>query len=390
MNELLSQEEIDALLKGNFDNDEDDNSSHSEELTEEEMDALGEIGNISMGTAATTLYTLLGHKVTITTPEVTVTSLAELALQYSIPFVAVEIQYTEGLEGNNLLIMKEDDVKVITDLLMGGDGTNIEGELNELQLSAISEVMNQMMGSAATSLASMFGKDIGISPPNVSTINFEHEKPNSKFDSDDPIVKVNFRMEIPGILDSYIMQLIPAQFARDMVRTLMYGEDDHKHQITSDQTVDSQQKEQLSTGQPFSDQQAAIQGHGAAHSHEFTDKNAYTQGSIEETAAVGVQPVVFQPLEETPVDHQRSNIDLILDVPLQISVELGRTQKKIQDILELNSGSIIELDKLAGEPVDILVNGKIIAKGEVVVIDDNFGVRITDIVSPSNRISNLR
>ena len=103
-----------------------------------------------------------------------------------------------------------------------------------------------------------------------------------------------------------------------------------------------------------------------------------------------MQPVVFQPLEETPVDHQRSNIDLILDVPLQISVELGRTQKKIQDILELNSGSIIELDKLAGEPVDILVNGKIIAKGEVVVIDDNFGVRITDIVSPSNRISNLR
>ena len=242
MNELLSQEEIDALLKGNFDNDEDDNSSHSEELTEEEIDALGEIGNISMGTAATTLYTLLGHKVIITTPEVTVTSLAELALQYSIPFVAVEIQYTEGLEGNNLLIMKEDDVKVITDLLMGGDGTNIEGELNELQLSAISEVMNQMMGSAATSLASMFGKDIGISPPNVSTINFEHEKPNSKFDSDDPIVKVNFRMEIPGILDSYIMQLIPAQFARDMVRTLMYGEDDHKPQITSDQTVDSQQK----------------------------------------------------------------------------------------------------------------------------------------------------
>ena len=387
MNELLSQEEIDALLKGTMDNIEDNNSSY-EQLTEEEIDALGEIGNIVMGTAATTLYTLLSHKVTITTPEVTVTSLTEIAMQYPIPFVAVEIQYTKGLEGNNLLIIKEDDVKVITDLLMGGDGTNIEGELNELQLSAISEVMNQMMGSAATSLASMFGKDIGISPPNVFTIDFEQEKPNSKFDSNEPIVKVNFKMEIPGILNSYIMQLIPIDFAKDMVRTLMYGDGGDEQQINNAQINESQPNEQQLYDQPSFDQQSAVQGHGSVYSDRPME--THTSNNYEDTVAVGVQPVVFQPLDETPVDSQSRNIDLILDVPLEISVELGRTQKKIQDILELNSGSIIELDKMAGEPVDILVNGKIIAKGEVVVIDDNFGVRITDIVSPSNRISNLR
>lgn len=390
MSDLLSQEEIDALLRG--DNDTENGSSNIgpyDELTLDEIDALGEIGNISMGTAATTLFTLLNHKVTITTPDVSVTSLTELAAQYPIPFVAVEIQYTKGIKGNNLLIIKEDDVKIITDLLMGGDGTNLEGELNELQLSAISEVMNQMMGSAATSLASMFGKDIGISPPNVFTINFEDEKPKSKFDSNDPIVKVNFRMEIADILDSYIMQLIPIEFARDMVRTLMYGDDGYEEPTTMEQPIEGQYLEQQQYDHPSYEKQA-VQGHTAFQDQGPMEKATYSQRSVEDAATVGVQPVLFQPLDETPIQSQDNNINLILDVPLELSVELGRTQKMIQDILDLSTGSIIELDKMAGEPVDILVNGKIIAKGEVVVIDDNFGVRITDIVSPTNRISNLR
>jgi len=181
MNEILSQEEIDALLRGEIQITQDESVS----LTPEEKDALGEIGNISMGTAATTLFTLLNHKVTITTPEVDVTTLSELAMQYPMPFVAVEIQYTEGFQGRNLLIVKEDDVKIITDLMMGGDGTNIGGELTELHLSAIGEVMNQMMGSSSTSLATMFGKNINISPPRVFIINFATENSCDLFESDE-------------------------------------------------------------------------------------------------------------------------------------------------------------------------------------------------------------
>ncbi|NLI60959.1 MAG: flagellar motor switch phosphatase FliY [Clostridiales bacterium] len=372
MNDLLSQEEIDALLKGDEDKD---NNSLNESLTEQEIDALGEIGNISMGTAATTLFTLLNNKVTITTPKVTVTSLNEMAMQYPIPFVAVEILYTHGLEGNNLLIINQDDVKVITDLLMGGDGTNTEGELTELQLSAISEVMNQMIGSAATSLASMFSKEIGISPPNAFVIDFANQRPNHIFESNEPIAKINFKMEISGILNSYIMQLIPIKFAKDMVAMLMNGGAKPGIEDTAEE----------SSSQPFPSEQFPQQDYRPEGKPPMG-----RQAQIEESGSIDVQPVHFQPLEEIPVQSRNHNIDLILDVPLQLSVELGRTRKLIQEILELNSGSIIELDKMAGEPVDILVNGKTIAKGEVVVIDDSFGVRITDIVTPSNRISHLR
>lgn len=376
MSELLSQEEIDALLTGDS-GTVDKSSASNQSLTEEEIDALGEIGNISMGTAATTLFTLLNHKVTITTPEVTVTSLSEIAIQYPIPFVAVEIQYTEGLKGNNLLIINEDDVKVITDLLMGGDGSNIEGELNELQLSAISEVMNQMIGSSATSLASMFGKDISISPPNAFIIDFASKTPNSIFETKDKIVKVNFKMDIPGILNSYIMQLIPLEFAKEMVSILMKDQ-------TQDYDTDTRALE-------TEDEQHPQQTVNSVGSSKYdTPKNTANYQDSTDNKLVGVQPVYFQPLDETSVHTEQNNIDLILDIPLQISVELGKTKKMIQEILDLSSGSIIELDKMAGEPVDILVNGKAIAKGEVVVIDDNFGVRITDIVNPSNRISHLR
>lgn len=380
MSELLSQEEIDALLKGDNEVEEDKNLKQT--LSEEEIDTLGEIGNISMGTAATTLFTLLNHKVTITTPEVSVTTLNEIAMQYPIPFVAVEIQYTQGLEGNNLMIINEEDVKIITDLLMGGDGINVGGELTELQLSAISEVMNQMIGSSATSLATMLNKDISISPPNAFSIDFAHKTPSFIFESDDEIVKINFKMEIAGILNSYIMQLIPIDFAKDMVDSLVDGgSEDVEPKVETKPKVKSESKaEHRPTETPRVSNQNQVAREQPANLEE-------SPGDIN---PVRVQPVYFQPLEETPVEMENRNIDLILDVPLQISVELGKTKKMIQEILELNLGSIIELDKMAGEPVDILVNGKPIAKGEVVVIDDNFGVRITDIVNPQTRISHIR
>jgi len=364
-NDMLSQEEIDALLRKD-----DHNSQPSQILTSEEADAIGEIGNIIMGTGATTLSTLINKKVVITTPTVTITTIKELAKQYPIPFVAAEVKYTEGLEGTNILIIQERDVKIITDLMMGGDGTNIDGEITEIHTSALGEVMNQMMGSACTSLSTMFHKNVLISPPNTFIMDFSSEFPYTLFDSDEQIVNVTFNMVVEGLIDSYMMQLLPIDFAKDLLSNLL---DVNEPQQTVIDEPPQQQYETLSVPESGIEQRL-----GSTPVNEPKAK------------PVDVRPVSFQPLEERPAKDERSNIDIILDVPLQVSVELGRTRKLIKEILALGSGSVIELDRMAGEPVDILVNGKIIAKGEVVVIDDSFGVRITDIISPDKRISNLK
>lgn len=372
MNDMLSQEEIDALLRGQA-----IEMQPSNQLAPEEIDALGEIGNISMGTAATTLSTLVGKKVIITTPEVTITTIKDLAKQYPIPFVAAEVQYTEGLEGTNILIMQERDVKVITDLMMGGDGTNIEGEITELHLSAIGEVMNQMMGSACTSLSTMFNKSILISPPNTFIMDFSSDFSYTLFKSDDSIVRINFKMVVEGLIDSYIMQLLPIDFAKKLLSNLL-GQYDQ--QTASQQASASSSQDHSQTAR---DLLQSTQSSG--------DESEYVAASDASKAKpINVQPVSFQPLEEKVAVGNRNNLDLILDVPLQVSVELGRTHKLIKEILGLSVGSVIELDKMAGEPIDVLVNGKVIAKGEVVVIDDSFGVRITDIISPDKRISSLK
>ncbi|MFO7154258.1 MAG: flagellar motor switch phosphatase FliY [Caldicoprobacter oshimai] len=366
MNDMLSQEEIDALLR-----DQAIVMQPSQQLTSAEIDALGEIGNISMGTAATTLSTLIGKKVVITTPEVTITTIQELAKQYPIPFVAAEVQYTEGLEGTNILIIQEKDVKVITDLMMGGDGTNVEGEITELHLSAIGEVMNQMMGSACTSLSTMFNKSILISPPNTFIMDFSTDFPYTLFKSDQPIVRINFKMVVEGLIDSYIMQLLPIDFAKELLNNLLGS---YEQQSDNQQSNDSS---------PLQGTSQIVQGPTRAQ-----DDTGFS--NTPKAKPINVQPVSFQPLEEKPSSEGKNNLDLILDVPLQVSVELGRTRKLIKEILELSAGSVIELDKMAGEPVDVLVNGKVIAKGEVVVIDDSFGVRITDIINPAKRISSLK
>ncbi|WP_204486605.1 flagellar motor switch phosphatase FliY [Caldicoprobacter guelmensis] len=366
MNDMLSQEEIDALLR-----DQAIMMQPSQQLTPEEIDALGEIGNISMGTAATTLSTLIGKKVVITTPEVTITTIKELAKQYPIPFIAAEVQYTEGLEGTNILIMQERDVKIITDLMMGGDGTNIGGEISELHLSAMGEVMNQMMGSACTSLSTMFNKSILISPPNTFVMDLSTDFPYTLFKSDEPIVRINFKMVVEGLIDSYIMQLLPIDFAKELLSNLLGG-------------YDQQTAQQQSSAAPLHNELSqSPQGPSSVQKQDDSHEAAKAK-------PINVQPVMFQPLEEKPISDGKGNLDLILDVPLQVSVELGRTRKLIKEILELTTGSVIELDRMAGEPVDVLVNGKVIAKGEVVVIDDSFGVRITDIISPSKRISSLK
>jgi len=395
MGDMLSQAEIDALLSGSSLSDLDRNETEEEVLNAQEIDALGEIGNISMGTSATTLFTLLGHKVTITTPKVAITTWNKLSSEYTTPYVAVRVEYTNGLSGANLLIMKEHDVKVITDLMMGGEGKNTESELTDLHLSAISEAMNQMVGSSATSMSSMFDKRIDISPPKAFILNFNEGEKHSGFDESQKVVKIAFKMVIGDLVDSEIMQLIPVKFAKSLVENLLnidmgdqYAEPAQRPQppksgkpASRQSAVPSQdlsQQMQNSRQVPYEDMQNTAEAHyDSWQTHNDIPKNR---------GIVNVQPVQFQSFEEGKITFEKKNISLIMDVPLQVTVELGRTNRLIKDILEFGPGSIIELDKLAGEPVDILVNGKPIAKGEVVVIDESFGVRITDIIHPSKRL----
>ncbi len=382
MGDMLSQAEIDALLNGTSDTVNTDKTGDSDSLTSQEIDALGEIGNISMGTSATTLFTLLGQKVLITTPTVTVTTWNQLSGEYTLPFVAVKVEYTAGLSGMNLLIIKEQDVKVITDLMMGGDGTNTAGELSDLHLSAIGEAMNQMIGSSSTSMSSMFDKRIDISPPKAFSIKFDSEMPFNDFDINQKIVKVAFKMVIGNLIDSEIMQLIPIDFAKDLVENLLNsGAKGSSSSAEPVKTAQFQQPQPNALQQQYSQPQQQM-GYGMGGAEHM---NAYRE-QPRNFGSVNVQPAQFQSFDENKLILEKKNIGIIMDVPLQVTVELGRTHKLIKDILEFGPGSIIELDKLAGEPVDILVNGKVIAKGEVVVIDESFGVRITDIIHPSRRL----
>ncbi len=402
MGDMLSQAEIDALLSGALSADDEPRSSDpviNEELTPREIDALGEIGNISMGTSATTLYTLLGQKVMITTPKVSITTWEEVSYQYPQPYVAVKVRYTHGLTGENLLVMQEQDVKIITDLMMGGSGQVDTGvELSELHLSAISEAMNQMVGSSATSLSSMFDKRVDISPPESVLVNLARDRDILQFEDGKYIVKIEFSLTVGSLIDSKIMQLLPLSFARELVANLYHtgntpAEEPKPAVAANPQVVNAPVPEPHSNPQPQPIPQQFQADPQPQPTFGQPDPYAYGYRQMPYTPPpqhiqnpVNVQPAQFQSFEMAAPALEVQNIGLLMDVPLQITVELGRTSKKIKEILEFGQGSIIELDKLAGEPVDILVNGKNIAKGEVVVIDESFGVRITDIIHPSKRL----
>lgn len=388
MGDMLSQAEIDALLNGtSFDQP---SSAGGNALDSQEIDALGEIGNISMGTSATTLFTLLGQKVNITTPAVTVSSWDEIASEYSTSYVGVKVEYTNGLIGSNLMILKEHDVKIITDLMMGGDGTNTDGTLSELHLSAISEAMNQMVGSSSTSMSSMFDKRIDISPPKAFIFDMNNIKQNINIDESEKVVKIAFKMIIGTLIDSEIMQILPLPFAKKMVENLLNmdtgsGTFELPKEVTQTPPPVKPQKQSAPSPQPQPAQPAFSQPQPQSYQTEYVYEQPQ-EPPKQVREPVNVQPAHFQNFDESRIVLDRKNISLIMDVPLQVTVELGRTERLIKDILEFSPGSIIELDKLAGEPVDILVNGKAIAKGEVVVIDESFGVRITDIIHPSKRL----
>lgn len=486
---MLSQDEINALLQGMDLSDTADGSDAAasksesstadnndngyvtdtkptigdgEVLTDVEKDAIGEVANISMGSSTTTLYSLVNRKVNITTPVVTLATWKTLLDSYEKPCVFIQIKYTQGLDGTNILVLKEHDVKVITDLMMGGDGTNTDGELGELHLSAISEAMNQMMGSAATSLSTLLQTVIDISPPESSLFDLTEVKDGKEISPflGGTFVKIAFRMQIDDLVDSTIMQLYPIDFAKKLVETFintqmssldgtaeeqptqvkdsaseqnmqgsaaMAGTTDHMTQPGMDSMgqqgsmnmngmnqmgmnpmgnmgmnqmgstpmgmngmnqMGGMNMSQMGMNQMGMNQMGNMNGMNPMGN---TPMGMNGMGMMNQMGMMGmpgqnvqnvnVQPAQFQSFsnDNTGMTGQE-NIGLIKDVPLEVTVELGRTTKSISDILDFSPGTIIELDRIAGEPIDVLVNGKFVAKGEVVVIEESFGVRITEII----------
>ena len=343
-----------------------------------------------MGSAATTLSVLLGHKVNITTPSVSVATMSIIQEQYPMPYLIVEVGYTIGIEGNNVLAIQAQDAAIIADLMMGGDGTNPDTEINEIAMSAVGESMNQMMGTVATSLSTMFNKKIDISPPKVNLIDFaSQDKVTELVGADEPVVRTSFRMEVDGLIDSEIMQILPVPVAKEMVEALTGGAEEEAAPAPAPAPA-APAPAPAAAPMPAPAPMPAAPAM-AAPAMAAPPAGGYGMPMQPHVATnVPVQSAQFTPLNTQPVQVNDANIGLILDVPLSVTVELGRTKKSIKDILELTNGSIVELDKLAGEPVDIQVNGKFLAKGEVVVIDENFGVRITEIASPAERAAKLQ
>ncbi|NGM81143.1 flagellar motor switch phosphatase FliY [Paenibacillus sp. 7124] len=441
--DYLSQEEIDALLRQSAGGSEESVPSEKtvdDYLTPFEQDALGEIGNITFGSAATALSTLLGKKVDITTPKVSIIKRSEFEEAFPKPHVAVHVQYVDGFQGINSLVIKIRDAQVIADLMLGGNGEPKDEELNEIHVSAVQEAMNQMMGSSATSMSTIFNRFVNISPPDIDILNMSSGEGVGSLPEDETLIRISFRLIIGDLIDSTLMQLLPVQFAKDMV-TMLLGDVAASSEPAAAVEAPAMPEAPQSAPSPQQPAPAAQQPTQSAPEQQTPpvqppypgmpeggyyyppygmppygmpgmppygmppqgmpgqpgmppQGTPYSQTpppSSPPNRNVNVQPVQFGNLSGNVFGNiDENNLNLLMDIPLKVTVELGRTQKQIKDILEMSQGSIIELDKLAGEPVDILVNNKLIAKGEVVVIDENFGVRVTDIVSQWDRIQKLQ
>ena len=314
-------------------------------LSAEEIDTLGEVGNICMGSVATTMYELLDRRVRITTPRVDVLLLSEALTRFPAPLVVVEVDYTDGIKGTNLLLLKEVDAALITDILMGGDGVIEEPvELSDLHMSAISEIMNQLTGASATALSKLIGRKVIISPP-VSRRTTLGETNAMSLEGGDAVIVITFDMEIEDLLNSQIIQVMPFTVGKELSDKLISAT---TQPVTLDPLPDT------TPSVPLWVEPAAM------------------------TAPVSTPP---PPTDEAVESSSPVSLNLIHDIPVQVSVELGRTKKEISEILDFDAGTVVVLDKAAGDPVEIYVNGKLVASGEVVVIDENYGVRITALYS---------
>lgn len=353
----LTQEEIDAMMMGL--NAPADEEPADEALSQMDKDIIGEVGNISMSQAATTLSEILGYKVTITTPRVKATNMKSILAASDKPKVVTSIEFKKGITGNNMLMLDVIDSGKIANLMMGGDGQVQSETLTEIEMSAVAEAMNQMIGSASTAMATMFGRTVDIFPPDVSlwdeknSINFDESK------LDVPVCEISFELEVESVLNSTIMQVFTLDAVHDMTSIML----EDKATVIEDVAPPAPVVEQAPPTMP--------------------------ETSAVEEVSVTVKKPEFQQLDNADPKHRPKNLDLIMDVPLELSVMLGQSKKTIRDILSLGTGSVVELDKMTEEPLSIYVNGKMIAEGEVVVINENFGIRITNILSKENRLNNL-
>lgn len=384
---MLSQDEIDALLNISSDEDNKQEPENDIYLSDIEIDTIGEIGNISFGSSATTLSTLLNQKVEITTPSVSIIKNEELTNEFNFEPVSIQVDYTKGFTGRNILVIKATDAAIIADIMLGGDGQNPDESLPEIYISAVQEAMNQMMGTAATSMSAVFNKKVDISPPKIIEGSIESEA--KEIFQEDVYVKIFFRLIVGDLIDSNMMQLIPLDFAKKLVADLLSGNTEEQSTVEQESaatsTMDLPQRDNVQL-----ENVQRAQDPGMHKRQAKPTETQYLGNTFNQEQAIIEQATFseFEPVELS--QNEQKNLDMLLDIPLKVTVELGKTKKTIRDILDLSHGSIIELDKLAGEPVDILVNGKLIAEGEVVVIEENFGVRVTDIISQSDRIMKLK
>lgn len=351
-------------------------------LSPEMGQALVESGSVALTAGASTLSILLNKQVTITQPEVTRLAVGELGSILKDPAVAIEVPCRFGGSFEMVFLLTQADTAIVTDLMMGGEGQPPSAVIDDLQLSAISEAINQMMGMAANAMSTQFGRKFEISPPQAQVVDHPEDLSLGESFEDGTLVALTYHLSIEGLVESYLIQVLSTPGAQILTNQVLgMGESpapQANKTVAPEPPPPAANQPQTTTVPP------APAGTPAA---AVAPPPAAPKTTAPQPAA---QTVQFAPLAPSAPAASQSGLDLILDVPLKVTVELGRTRMQIRDVLELGKGSVVELDKLAGEPVDLLVNGKLIARGEVVVIDENFGVRVTDIVSPAERFSSFR
>lgn len=413
-----------------------------------ELDAIGEMMNISLGSSATAVSNMLNHRVDITTPTVSVVSIEDFTLGDLEPAIAVEIKYVSGLDGSNIMLLKRGDVKTIVDILMGTETPDEEFQLDELTVSAVCEVMNQMMGAASTALSDFLGILVNISTPESYTLDDLDEFKRNHFHSEcGMLVVVRFKLGIEDILESEFVNVMSIELTRELLKGFgLTGGRDNKEPEPAQPaapapqpaapeaaapTMDQGMIDQLMNPQPAAPQAAAptmdqgmidqLMNPQAAAPQPAAPQAAQPapqQAPVQQPMPVPQPSPVQQPMQPMPMqqpayypqqqpvyyqqqpnliqtnpvnlptfdlserlgEEQAQNLEMIMSVPLQVSVEIGRTTQKVDEILSYSKGTLVVLDKLAGDQVDVFVNGLCVAHGDVVVIDDNFGVRITEVV----------
>lgn len=368
-------------------------------LTEMETDVIGEVMNISMGAAATAMSTILDKKVNITTPRIQTMAIEEFEFSYLEPVIGVLIKYIEGIDGTNILLLKEDDLKKILGHLLSMDPAEMV-ELDEISMSAICEIMNQMMGSAASALASFLGQVVNISPPEILDTTEGVKQIFSL--TGESLVSIKFDLSIDGLIESEFISAMDPQLAKDIVKRSL-GASDMEEEPAAEEIPSAGSLPEMAQEAP-NPAAPAIQAAPAeaAVSQVQAAPPPQVQYAPTEARAPVIEQAPKQQVHATPYNYKPlgidkaaadlgiddNNLELIMTVPIQITVELGKTKKKIKDIAELTVGNIVELNRQAGDQVDVVANGRLIAKGDVVVVDDNYSVRITEIIKAKDNTFN--